>query len=177
MKRLCPLENQSIHHIYNKSIYRFELFTCEDEYQRMLKLIQFYKYDGHSQPFSHFIEKKNNDGFFTDHTATSEHKLLLVKIIAYCLMPTHVHFILQQLRDKGIETFMRRLLNAYSKYFNLRHNRRGPLWENRFGNRIIVDEKGLNQRIMYVHYNPVKENLVKTPQEWAYSSALLNTGC
>jgi putative transposase len=107
-------------------------------------------------------------------------KTPLVNIVAYCLMPTHVHFILQQLADKGIETFIRRVSNAYSKYFNLRHNRRGPLWENRFGNRLILDEAGLNQRIAYVHYNPVKEKLVKTTEEWKYSSAcfpLPNTGC
>jgi len=177
MKRFCPLENQSFHHIYSKSIYRFEIFTCPDEYQRMLQLVQFYKYDGHSQPFSHFIEKKDNDRFLTSLAEISQQKVPLVNIIAYCLMSTHVHFILQQLTDKGIETFMRRLLNAYSKYFNLRHNRRGPLWENRFGNRIILDERGLTQRILYVHYNPVKENLVKTPKEWPYSSAHLNTGC
>ncbi len=171
MKRHCPLENQSVHHIYNKSIYRYELFTCKEEYQRMLELIQFYKYDGHSKPFSQFIRGKT---ILTPGVG----KVTLVNVIAYCIMSTHVHFILQQLVDKGIETFMRRLLNAYSKYFNLRHNRRGPLWENRFGNRIILDEQGLNQRIMYVHYNPVKEGLVKTPQEWPYSSAYLpNTGC
>ena len=171
MKRFCSLENQSVHHIYNKSIYRFEIFTCKNEFHRMLQLIQYYKYDGHSQPFSRFIEKKGNDKLLTTITDASQNKTPLVNIIAYCLMSTHVHFILQQLADKGIETFMRRLLNAYSKYFNLRHNRRGPLWENRFGNRIILDERGLNQRIEYIHYNPVKENLVKTPQEWPYSSA------
>ena len=94
----------------------------------------------------------------------------LVNIIAYCLMPTHVHFVLQQLVVKGIEVFMRRTLNAYSNYFNLRHNRRGPLWQNRFGNRIILNTAGLNARILYVHYNPVKESLVKTAEEWPYSS-------
>ena len=167
MKRVCPLENNSFHHIYNKSIYGYTIFNCKEEYQRMLELIEYYRYEGHIRPFSYIIKRKTitPPGGITVGTAP------LVNIIAYCLMPTHVHFILQQLISKGIETFMRRTLNAYSNYFNLRHNRRGPLWQNRFGNRIILDIKGLNDRIQYVHYNPVKENLIKTPEEWPYSSA------
>jgi putative transposase len=175
MKRLCPFENLSFHHIYSKSIYRFEIFSCKDEYQRMLQLIQFYKYERHSQPFSQFILKKGNDKLLSSLAINSEQKTLLVNILAYCLMPTHIHLVIQQISDKGIEIFMGRLLNAYSRYFNLRHNRRGPLWESRFGNRIILDQRGLNQRIMYVHYNPVKASFVKTPEKWPYSSAFSNT--
>ena len=172
MKRVCPFENQSIHHVYSKSIYHFEIFTCEDEYYRMINLINFYQHDGHSGPFSSFIKKsQNRPKPFSCLTKIKKQNVLLVKILAYCLMPTHIHFVLQQITDKGIETFMRRILNAYSKYFNLRHNRRGPLWENRFGNRLILDEVGLNQTIDYVHDNPVKEKLSLTPQQWKYSSA------
>ncbi len=164
MKRLCPFENKSFHHIYNKSIYGYTIFSCKEEYQRMLGLMEYYRYDGHIRPFSYVIKR-------TAITPPGGVMVPLVNIIAFCLMPTHVHFILQQLENKGIETFMRRTLNAYSNYFNLRHNRRGPLWQNRFGNRIILDIKGLNNRIQYVHYNPVKENIIKTPEEWPYSSA------
>ena len=166
MKRLCPFENNSFHHIYNKSIYGYTIFSGKEEYQRMLNLIEYYRYDGHPHPFSYTLKLKRKTVPPPGGGTVS-----LVNIIAYCLMPTHVHFVLQQLVSKGIQTFMRRTLNAYSNYFNLRHNRRGPLWQNRFGNRIILDIKGLNDRIQYVHNNPVKENLIKTPEEWPYSSA------
>ena len=108
MKRLCPFQNLSFHHIYSKSIYRFEIFTCKDEYQRMLQLIQFYKYNKRSShPFSQFILKKGNDKLLSSLAVDPEQETLLVNIIAYCLMPTHIHLVIQQISDKGIEIFIR----------------------------------------------------------------------
>ncbi len=171
MKRICPFENNSFHHVYSKSIYRYELFTCPEEYQRMIQLIVFYQYDGHKQPFSQFILNKNNEQYMKTMSELYGQENSIVRLEAYCLMPTHIHLILQQLTDNGIPIFMGRLLNAYSRYFNLRHNRRGPLWESRFGNRVIGSEMVLNKCIEYVHYNPVKEALTKSPAQWPYSSA------
>jgi putative transposase len=183
MKRSCIIENNSFHHVYSKSIYLFEIFTSVQEYERMTQLIEYYRYADHPLSFTHFCKKFANDirshGFKPFLTTRYQNTKKIVDMIAYCLMPTHVHFVLRQSEDKGIETFMRLTLNAYSKYFNLRHNRRGPLWEHRFGNRLIVDEAGLNKRIEYVHQNPVECRLVDRAHEWPYSSAkdLPNTGC
>ena len=42
----------------------------------------------------------------------------LVDFIAYCLNPNHHHFLITPLEDLGIEKFMQRLGNGYTKYFN-----------------------------------------------------------
>jgi REP element-mobilizing transposase RayT len=93
-----------------------------------------------------------------------------VDVMAYCLMPTHVHFVLKERQPQGIQKFISQTFNAYTRYFNLRHNRRGPLWEHRYGNTPIKNDDHLIKAIDYVLTNPVKDNLVQFPSEWKYSS-------
>ncbi|MDX1811984.1 MAG: transposase, partial [Gammaproteobacteria bacterium] len=51
-------------------------------------------------------------------------------------------------------------------------NTRGEndLWQARFWEHTIRDEKDLEQHINYIHYNPVKHGLVKSVKDWPYSS-------
>jgi putative transposase len=44
------------------------------------------------------------------------------------------------------------------------------IWQRRFWEHRIRDEKDFNQHIEYIHYNPVKHGLVKRPIDWQYSS-------
>jgi len=70
---------------------------------------------------------------------------------------------------------MKDIQSGYSQYFNLRHNRQGPLWQGRFGNRIITSEKQLTDTINYIHFNPVKDLQYSKPELWPYSSYNLRT--
>jgi putative transposase len=51
----------------------------------------------------------------------------------------------------------------------LRH-REGTIWQRRFWERQIRDEKDLQLHLNYIHFNPVKHGSVQSPGEWAYSS-------
>ena len=44
------------------------------------------------------------------------------------------------------------------------------LWQNRYWEHSIRNEQDLNQHLNYIHYNPVKHNLVNCANEWEYSS-------
>jgi putative transposase len=45
-----------------------------------------------------------------------------------------------------------------------------PIWQRRFWEHLIRNQKDLKQHIEYIHYNPVKHGLTKAPGDWAYSS-------
>jgi putative transposase len=45
-----------------------------------------------------------------------------------------------------------------------------PIWQRRFWEHLIRNQQDLNRHIEYIHYNPVKHGLVKTPVDWEYSS-------
>ena len=85
-------------------------------------------------------------------------------------MPTHVHLILKQLEPDGISTFMRKVLDSFSKYFNIKSNRHGPLWESRFKDVLVTSDEQLLHLTRYLHLNPVSAGLVKRPEQWPFSS-------
>jgi putative transposase len=103
-------------------------------------------------------------------TDVSFYKEKLVEIIAYCIMPTHLHLVLKQLEDNGISIFMNRILNSYSHYFNIKHERKGPLWEGRFKHILVEKDEYLLHLTRYIHLNPVTAYLVNKPEEWFASS-------
>ena len=45
-----------------------------------------------------------------------------------------------------------------------------PIWQNRYWEHMIRDEKDLINHIAYIHYNPVKHGYVKSVIDWPYSS-------
>ena len=80
----------------------------------------------------------------------------IVNIGAYCLMPNHFHFLLREKIHGGISIFMKKLLTAYSKYFNEKNTRTGTLFEGRFKAEHANNDQYLKYLFAYIHLNPVK---------------------
>ena len=167
--RKNPFFIGQVHHVFNKSIAEYEIFNSDSEFQRMVKAINYYKIKNPDIKLSRFIkhEKQNNS-----ENAALAAKNRLVQIIAYCIMPTHLHLVLKQIEENGISIFMSNILNSYARYFNIRHNRKGPLWEGRFRNVAVESDEQLLHLTRYVHLNPVTAHLVDKPESWQASSYL-----
>ena len=168
--RKDPLATGRVYHIFNKSIAGFKIFNYEPEFSRMLKAIRYYQRRCPGVKFSRFIVSgEEADGAFdkTDALANSDK---LVEIIAYCLMPTHMHFILKQLNENGISIFMSNIQNSFVRYFNTKIKRSGPLWVSRFKNVLVKTDAQLLHLTRYLHLNPVTAYLVDDPEYWPASS-------
>lgn len=174
MKRKTPLHTDSIHHVFSKSINHYTIFNSDVEYERFIQLIRYYTFNGLSSSLSHFIRATKNDTLLFEEALrkADKNKKARVGTLAYCLMPTHFHLILHQTSDRGIAQFIADLCNGYTRYFNLRHNRKGPLWQNRFGNSKIGTLQELLETTRYVHLNPTTSYLTNDPGKWPYSSFL-----
>lgn len=136
-----------------------------------MELIKYYTIKN-GLKFSNFIKLEivRKMGFNNFFDIFSRDKDRLVEIIAYCLMPTHFHLILKQMIDNGIFLYLRDLQNSYSHYFNIKHRRKGPLWESRFKNVLVSNDEQLIHLTRYLHLNPVTASLVNKPEDWLYSS-------
>jgi len=165
-----------IYHIFNKSIAGYTIFNEESNFFRMLNVICFYRKQKPKSSFSQFIKlsevKTTNSGFLSSslRVSNSNEKEKLVEIVAYCLMPTHFHLILRQLKENGIAVFISNVQNSYTRYFNLRHKRKGPLWEGRFQSVLVESDEQLLHLTRYIHLNPVTAYLVNKPEDWSVSS-------
>ena len=154
-----------IYHTCSKSIAGFRIFNNDSEYLRMRELIQYYQIKNPGVSFSRFKER---DIQYLKNDSIYDKKL--VQIICHSPMPTHLHLTLKQLGDEGISRFMNNILNSYSHYFNLKHHRKGPLWESRFKRVLVETDEQLLHLTRYIHLNPVTAYLVNKPEDWKWSS-------
>ena len=167
LMRKNPLVNNEVYHIYNSSIAKFKIFNDTSEFSRIIDVVLYYQRKKPETKFCKFIRSSKNR---EDGDTSFSDKEKLVEIIAYCFMPTHVHFILKQLRENGISIFMSNVCNSYARYFNTKHKRKGPLWEGRFKNVLVETDEQLLHLTRYIHLNPVTAGLCRKPEEWATSS-------
>ncbi len=172
MNRRDPITTGEYYHVFNKSIAGYKIFQDKEHYSRIKQMMKYYQFTGWSLPFSHFIRlpELEIEGFWNGFPIFSTHREKQAEIVAYCIMPTHVHFLLRQLKENGIERFVRNLLNSYSHYFNLRHHRLGPLWQGRSRSVLVESDEQLLHLTRYIHLNPVTANLVERPEMWEASS-------
>ncbi|MHC4426679.1 MAG: REP-associated tyrosine transposase [Planctomycetota bacterium] len=105
------------------------------------------------------------------------------KTIAFCLLPEHLHCIWKLPQGDGDFSTRWSLIKrdvtmnflkeggAESTQSNSRsqHRHRG-IWQKRFWEHQIRDERDLQTHIDYIHYNPVKHGLVEDVDAWAWST-------
>ncbi len=114
------------YHVYNRGIRKQNIFLDNKDYQRYTDRLKEYK---------------------------GKHQ---VSIIAYCLMPNHVHLLIRQNGPQPASKFIQRLHTAYSMYFNKKYSEVGHLFQNRFKAKIISKDEYLMHLSRYIHLNPEK---------------------
>ena len=92
------------------------------------------------------------------------------RIYAYCLMTNHVHLLLEENEYGKVSGFMKKLLMKYVIWHNTKYKRCGTILQGRFKSEVVETERYFAKLIRYIHFNPVKAFLCKTPGDYEYSS-------
>jgi putative transposase len=106
------------------------------------------------------------------------------KVLAYCLMPNHFHFLLYITNDStkekkvgGISMAVlidgfRLLLSTYAQGINEQEKRSGSLFRQKTKAKILNDVNMDYSTICfhYIHQNPYHKGLVKKMEDWEFSS-------
>jgi len=87
-------------------------------------------------------------------------------------MPNHFHFLIRQSKENGISKFMSLISNSYTKYFNTKYKRVGPLLQGTFKAVLIESDELLVHVSRYIHLNPIISGLVKDLEDYRWSSYL-----
>ena len=128
------------HHIIQRGNRRQKVFFNEGDYKEYLKLLNNY---------SHRFK---------------------VDILAYCLMPNHVHLIATPHKDGNLAQAIGETHRNYTRFINFREKWRGYLWQGRFSS-YVLDEGYLLAATRYILLNPVKAGIAKKPWDYKWSSA------
>jgi len=101
----------------------------------------------------------------TDYTKEQQ-----IKVLAYCLMMNHVHFIMVPPKSESLGLIFNQISRRYAVYFNRKFDRLGHLWQDRYYS-CPLDKDHLYEAIRYIENNPVKSEYVQSAEEYRWSSA------
>ena len=93
-----------------------------------------------------------------------------VSVNAYVLMTNHVHLILTAEGSCAFSDVMHLACRRYTAYFNLRNDRTGMLWQERFFAANITTERYLFACYRYIDLNPVRAGIVASADSYRWSS-------
>lgn len=107
-------------------------------------------------------------------------------ILAYCLMPTHFHFMVHvklNVESNKINNSIGKLLSSYTRAINNENNSHGSIFQSHTKSKSLFQETSLNDHklepigypaylFQYIHLNPIKDKLVINLEDWSHSSYL-----
>lgn len=148
--RKTPLVTDEIYHIYNRGTDKRIVIIDQEDLDRFYQsMIEF----NTTNAIGSIYEKSKRDSGHPMSKNQSEIGLPLVEFISYCLNSNHYHFILKQKVDRGVERFMQKIGNGYTKYFNNKYKRSGVLFQGKFKSILVDSNEYLLHLSAYVNLN------------------------
>ncbi len=116
--------------------------------------------------------------FHSDADYTSMTQLMMdaqahvrVELLAWCLMPNHMHLVIRPAGDGDLARWMHWLLTTHVQLHRVRHRTTGRIWQGRYKAFPIQTDRHLLTVLRYVERNPVRAGLTPHANEWKWSSA------
>jgi putative transposase len=97
-------------------------------------------------------------------------------LTAWVFLPDHWHAIFFPPHPLTISDVMESIKVGSTRRINIARAERGLLWQPRFFDRALRTVKEYNQKVEYIHLNPVKAGFVTRPEDWLWSSVHDYTG-
>lgn len=137
--------------------------------RRLLLSKSFYHIMARGNNHNVIFKNKKNYQYYLENILKykSEHPFDLYH---YCLMPNHIHFLIQTKNALDFSTFMKKINLAYFHHFKQEYGWVGHLWQGRYKSQPVGKDEYFIQCGKYIELNPVRANLVKTPKNYKYSS-------
>lgn len=141
------LEN-AFYHVYSRGVNHEQIFKEDADLNYFIYLLQEYLLKLNS------LTKGRRKNYYKK-----------IEFLAFCLMPTHLHFLLKQKGKEDMQQFIQSTFGAYTKKFNNKYNRNGYLFQDRYNARLIESTNDLINVSRYIHKNPGEDFL-----KYEYSS-------
>lgn len=132
----------------------------------------------------HITSRGNaQESIYRDDADRTEFLLILSKTCnrfnwychAYCLMGNHYHLMIET-KQANLSKGMKHLNGSYTQFFNRTHKRIGHVYQGRFKAILVEKNSHLLELSRYIVLNPVRARMVKSAQDWPWSSYRATTG-
>ncbi len=126
-----------VHHVMARGIEGSDIFRCDEDRQGFLTRL------------TNEINKPDGP-----------------RLYAWALMSNHFHLLLRP-GNGLLSPMMRRLMTGHAVSCNMRHKRKGHLFQNRFKSIVVEEEPYFLELVRYIHLNPVRAGIVTSPEDLA----------
>jgi putative transposase len=133
----------------------------------------------------HHVTQRGNHRervFFNDGDEAAYLRLLrdhakenAVEVVAYCLMPNHVHHVVIPSTSNGLHRLFKAVHGQYAQRLNRMRSQKGHLWQGRYFSSAL-DAGYLVNAVRYVELNPVRARIVQKAEDFPWSSAAAHCG-
>jgi len=162
--RKVVLANNEIYHVFNRGHAFQPIFSSIKDYQRLINTFRYYRYSNPPVRLSKFliIARDEREKILKE---MEEKQKKIIEIYCFCLMPNHYHLLLKQIQDNGISQYMSKVQNSYGRFFNIKNNLIGSLFQGNFKAKRVETEEQLLHLSRYIHLNPFSSYVVKSIEE------------
>jgi len=95
------------------------------------------------------------------------------RLLAYTIMPDHFHWLMRADNEAGnFSVVLHSIKRNYTINYKKVHGITTPMnvWQPRFWDHVIRDERDFNNHFDYIHWNPVKHGGTQKPGDWPHST-------
>lgn len=168
--------DDGIYHVYNRGVEKRIIFEDEQDHKVFLSYLKEYLSPIAKEKLvktTFLVRGTSNIGFKRNPKNYNQQ----LELLAYCLMPNHLHLILKVSKGDVLKKFMQSLLTRYSMYFNKKYKRVGSLFQGRYKAVLVNEEFYLIHLSRYIHLNPSDfvSNLTEGYSSYADYIGLRNT--
>lgn len=146
----------STYHIYNRGVEKRKIFLDEQDHKVFLNYLKEYLTSPQKPSLKNIDISDLKGRTFQVNYHVKNNYFESIDLLAFCLMPNHVHLLIHQTDKNLIKKFTQSLFTRYSVYFNKKYNRRGPLFEGKYKATNVINKDYLLDITRYIHKNPLK---------------------
>jgi putative transposase len=130
---------ENYYHVYSRGLNKDRIFLDDKDFEVFISLFKRY--------LSKDPQKSETRKLYPSFAKE-------IKLLAYCLMPNHIHMMIYQRDKDAMAKFMRSVMTSYSMYFNKKYNHIGPVFQSRYKASRIDDDSYFTHISRYIHLNP-----------------------
>lgn len=138
--------HNTFYHAFNRGVDRRKTFQDIEDYRRFLEGMRIFNTTKDASEDISFTRRCQR------YYSTEDQ---LISFQAFSIMPNHYHLLPLQVQNDGLPVFMQRAANSYTKYFNMKEERSGCLFESGYKSKLVTSEAYLLQLSRYIHLNPL----------------------
>lgn len=165
--RALPLVTGEYYHIFNRGVAYQPIYASGKDYDRFLLCLSYYRFRNLPFKLSRLLQIEKVQREQVELILETKNDKL-VEITSFCLMPNHFHLLLQQKSDGGISIFLKHVTDSYTRYFNTKRKRVGPLFQGAFKAVHVETDEQLLHLSRYIHLNPLVSFVVKDEDFLSY---------